>query len=235
MSRLHGIGFVLALLMAAPARRAQAPTPEAEREAIENAAWNAFCDRLKETGREILREELPATDLDRAEGQRYLLQRLAASIDEVLDARIGPPVVELYSHKLGKYGMDSADAKYSTARLAATAATASPARLGTAHHIAFQLVTNRDGYEAFDSISREDIPVDGSGNFELLISASRAEGLGRRLAPAPSPRVGDPAARVLLRLGERRPLGVPDRAPRPHRPFDPDHTGRDRRALRRDR
>ena len=183
-----------AALCDVPAAQGAGADPQAKNEAVENAAWNAFCDRLKETGREILREDLPASDLDRAEGQRYLLQRLSASIDEVLDGESGPPVVELYSHKLGKYGMDSADAKYSTARLAGDGSYRLYGTLGTAHHIAFQLVTNRDGYEAFDSISREDIPVDRAGNFELLISASRPmdwKGAWLRLHPR--------ASEVLLR------------------------------------
>ncbi len=139
----------------------------------ENEAWNAFCDRLKSVGGEILRADLPASDLDRAEGQRYLLQRLAASIDEVLDAESGPPLVSLYSHKLRKFGMDSADAKYSTARIQGNGTYRLSGTLGTAHHIAFQLATSRAGWQSFESLSRDDIGAEPSGEFEVLVGAKK--------------------------------------------------------------
>lgn len=136
-----------------------------------NEAWNAFCERLKVTGREILREDLPGSPLDRAEGQRYLLQRLAASIDEALDAESGPPLVSLYSHKLRKYGMDSADAKYMTARVDGSGTYRLYGTLGTAHHVAFQLTTSRAGWQSFESLSRNEVGADADGHFEVLISA----------------------------------------------------------------
>lgn len=139
----------------------------------ENEAWNAFCERLKAVGGEILRSDLPASNLDRAEGQRYLLQRLAASIDEALDAESGPPLVSLYSHKLRKFGMDSADAKYSTARLQGDGTYRLSGTLGTAHHVAFQLATSRDGWQSFDSISKVELAALPSGEFEILVSATK--------------------------------------------------------------
>jgi hypothetical protein len=51
-----------------------------------------FLARLEAAGDELLRDELPAGALERAEGQRYLLQRLSATIDAALDAESGPPV-----------------------------------------------------------------------------------------------------------------------------------------------
>lgn len=156
----------LPLLLASFVARSAEPTPD-------NEAWNAFCDRLKATGGEILRSDLPASDLDRAEGQRHLLQRLAATIDEVLDAESGPPIVSLYSHKLRKYGMDSADAKYSVARIAGDGTYRLSGTLGTAHHIAFQLTTSRAGWQSFESLSRGELGAERSGEFELLISAEK--------------------------------------------------------------
>ncbi|MEZ4331319.1 MAG: hypothetical protein R3F35_06180 [Myxococcota bacterium] len=141
-----------------------------------NVAWAAFLARLEETGRAILREDLPGSPLDRAEAQRYLLQRLAATIDAALDAESGPPVVSLYSHKLRKYGMDSADAKYMTVRVSGDGTYRLYGVLGTAHHIAFQLTSSRDGYRAFDSIEREGLDADASGEFELLVSATKPAG-----------------------------------------------------------
>ena len=162
--------LVLLLLILEPAAlRAAEPAQSSP----ENEAWNAFCERLKAVGGEILRGDLPASDLDRAEGQRYLLQRLAATIDEALDAESGPPLVSLYSHKLRKFGMDSADAKYSTARIQGDGTYRLSGTLGTAHHIAFQLATSRAGWQSFESISRDDLHAEPSGDFEVLVSAKK--------------------------------------------------------------
>ena len=145
---------------------AAAPAPTAE-----NAEWRAFLGRLAATGDTILASELPASAQDRAEGQRYLLQRLAAVIDEALDAESGPPIVALYSHKLRKYGMDSADAKYATVRVDPTGTYRLSGELGNAHHIAFQLTTSRAGWASFESINRAGLDATPSGEFELLVSA----------------------------------------------------------------
>lgn len=107
------MAVVLAVIFGAGSSLADLTTESAPTD----SAWEAFCDRLKEVGREVERADLPDSPLDRAEGRRYVLQRLAASIDEVLDSETAPPLVTLYSHKLRKFGMDSADAKYSTARI----------------------------------------------------------------------------------------------------------------------
>jgi hypothetical protein len=69
--------------------------------------------------------------------------------------------------------MDSADAKYSTARIDGRGQYRVFGTLGSAHHIAFQLITGRAGYQAFDSISREELAVEPSGEFEILLAATR--------------------------------------------------------------
>jgi len=137
-----------------------------------DAEWLAFCDRLASVGSDWLAEDFARTPTDRAEAHRYLLQRLVASIDEVLEASTEPPVVALYSHKLRKYGMDSADAKYSTARIDPTGIYRLHGDLGTAHHITLQLVTNAEGYRAFDSLALTEMRDRGEP-FEVRVSATR--------------------------------------------------------------
>ena len=166
--RIALVVVLVASLLAGPV------AAETARERLDSgAAWEEFCDSLKEPGKEILREGLPDSELDRAEGYRFLLQRLSASIDEILDVSTGSPLVTLSSHKVGKWGMDSADAKYAVAYIRGDGLYRFYGTLGNAHHIAFQLATSRGGFEVFGSISREEIPVDASGGFELLLSRER--------------------------------------------------------------
>lgn len=169
--RMRGLPALCALALA----HCASPTSERPAPHVENEAWSAFCERLEATGAEILREELPADALTRAEGQRYLLQRLAATIDEALDAESGPPIVALYSHKLRKYGMDSADAKYLTARVEAGGTYRLHGTLGSAHHLAFQLTTSRAGWQSFESLSKSELNVDPAGRFEVLVSETKPE------------------------------------------------------------
>lgn len=138
-------------------------------------SWEAFCKHLEEVGKEIQREDLPASPNERAEGYRYLLQRLAVSIDEVLDAAGPPALMTLYSHKLWKFGMDSADAKYTVARIHSEGTYRLYGTLGTAHHIAMQLITSRTGFEAFDSLSGADLRPRAGEPFEVIVSRERPE------------------------------------------------------------
>jgi hypothetical protein len=140
------------------------------------ASWEAFCERLKEVGKEILREDVPGSPLDRAEGYRYLLQRLAVSIDEVLDTADPKPLMTLYSHKLWKWGMDSADAKYTVARIRGDGSYRVYGTLGTAHHIAMQLITSRPKYAAFESLSLDELRGAEERKFEMIVSRERPQG-----------------------------------------------------------
>ncbi len=177
-----------------PSREAPAAWTPAAREAAPfetSAEWIAFCERLARTGEALLREGPADTPTDRAEAHRYLLQRLVASIDEVLEAATEPPVVALYSHKLRKFGMDSADAKYSTARIDPTGTYRLHGSLGTAHHITLQLVSNAEGYRAFDSLALTEQRDRGEA-LEVRVSAERPAGWTGAWLPL------DPRARELL-------------------------------------
>jgi len=44
-------------------------------------SWDEFCDRLKELGQIIRRPETPASELDRAEGLRYLARLTRLGLD----------------------------------------------------------------------------------------------------------------------------------------------------------
>ncbi|MCA9504370.1 MAG: hypothetical protein H6748_21715 [Spirochaetaceae bacterium] len=156
------------------------------------AEWTAFCERLASAGGLVLREGLPDAPADRAEAHRYLLQRLVASIEEVLEAETEPPVVALYSHKLRKYGMDSADAKYSTVRLDPRGTYRLYGELGSAHHVALQLVSNAEGYAAFDSLALTELRDRGETELDVRVSAARPEGWTGAWLPI------DPRARELL-------------------------------------
>ena len=52
---------------------------------ISGASWAQFCDALKAAGAEVLRPETPATELDRAEGWRYLTRLTRVGLEMMLE------------------------------------------------------------------------------------------------------------------------------------------------------
>ena len=46
--------------------------------------WEEFCDRLKAAGDVILRPETPITEIDRAEGWRYLSRLTRVALEMML-------------------------------------------------------------------------------------------------------------------------------------------------------
>lgn len=144
--------------------------------AIENA-WSEFCDRLKAAGAETLRRGAPAFEVDRAEGLRYLAQQLASSVEIALDAaEPAQPLVTLIQHRLKKWGLDSADAKYAVARVDAHGTYRLAGTLGTAHHMAVQLMRQHPEFEAFASLNAGDLRANAAGEFEVIVSAERPDG-----------------------------------------------------------
>src|SRR5579884_3268521 len=77
--------------------------------------WEDFCDRLKEAGQIILRPETPTSELDRAEGWRYL-SRLTRMALEVCFESSDPdfPTLLNIPNATAKAGGDNPDSLYLT-------------------------------------------------------------------------------------------------------------------------
>src|ERR1700677_1781263 len=50
------------------------------RQRLASESWTAFCERLKQAGEHLLRDDFPIEDIDLAEGLRYLVHLVYASI-----------------------------------------------------------------------------------------------------------------------------------------------------------
>jgi hypothetical protein len=76
-------------------------------------AWDEFCDRLKDAGKIILRPETPASEIDRAEGWRYL-GRLTRMALEVCFENSDPDFPNLLNipNATAKAGADNPDILY---------------------------------------------------------------------------------------------------------------------------
>jgi hypothetical protein len=140
-------------------------------------AWEAFCDRLKDSGAEILREHAQPHAIDRAEGPRYLVQQVAQAVEHVLTAEDASfPLLRIGSTTLDKWGLDGADAKYTGAHLRGDGVYRLHGKLGSARLIALQLFTIEPDYTAFESLSGEGLQPAPDGTFSLMISQKRPDG-----------------------------------------------------------
>ena len=68
------------------ARLAHNSEEEDAKRLMSGAAWESFCDRLKAAGRHVLADSAPDSELDRAEGFRYLANLSQAGIRHVFNS-----------------------------------------------------------------------------------------------------------------------------------------------------
>jgi hypothetical protein len=84
-----------------------------ERQQLAAQSWSAFCERLKQAGAQLLREDFPIGETDLAEGLRYLAHLVFASIQRNLDgADPAKPFLYLLCDERIKSGGDNPDNRY---------------------------------------------------------------------------------------------------------------------------
>ncbi len=163
--------------VAAVSARAAAEPPAAAAPSAEVAAWQAFCDSLRESGTRFLMAHPQRHAIDRAESTRYLAQQIGSAVELALVEREPElPLLRINSTSLRKWGLDGADAKYQAASIEAGGSYRVRGQLGNAALIAFQVYTLEPDYTAFASLSGErgiDLPLQPDGRYELRVSAQR--------------------------------------------------------------
>lgn len=148
----------------------------ASTEAVRSGAvWDTFCDALKHAGQQVLRSEAPDTELDRAEGWRYLTRLLRIGLEMHLEfADPDFPGFFAPSHETGKIGADNPDNLYQMARIAGRNDYLIRGRRGTAPYLSFG--TQKGGYETDGRMEQtgfldaSDLQLDADGRFEIVLS-----------------------------------------------------------------
>ncbi len=138
-------------------------------------SWNEFCDALRDAGQVILRPEAPATELDRAEGWRYLsrLTRIALeSLVEYTDPDF--PVFYAICHTTAKMGAENPDNNYRTAHISGDRDYRISGVRGEAPYLSFGTKANRLGIDgsmvSTGELGTEQLLVAGDGTFEIMVS-----------------------------------------------------------------
>jgi hypothetical protein len=148
---------------------------------VDGQSWEQFCEALKVAGSAVLRPEAPATELDRAEGWRYLTRLTRVSLEMMLEcADPDFPVFYQASNTTIKIGGDNPDNIHWNATIAGDRDYRLRGTRGTARYLSFGTKANRfavDGTLA--STGELDAPrleVNADGSFEVLVSATPKPG-----------------------------------------------------------
>ncbi|MES0874764.1 DUF1214 domain-containing protein [Sinimarinibacterium thermocellulolyticum] len=140
--------------------------------------WEEFCDTLKRAGRQILRPEAPASELDRAEGWRYLTRLLRIGLEMHLEcADPDFPMFFMPSHETAKIGADNPDNLYLMARINGANEYVLRGTRGTVSYLS--IGTQKGGYETDGKmeptgfLDARDLHLDAEGRFEIIVAAER--------------------------------------------------------------
>src|SRR5271170_531148 len=111
---------------------------------ISGKSWEDFCDRLKAAGQVILRPETPVTEIDRAEGWRYLSRLTRVALEMMLEhADPDFPVFYSASHATAKIGADNPDNLYFNATIRGDREYRLRGFRGTVPYLSFGTKANR--------------------------------------------------------------------------------------------
>ncbi len=142
---------------------------------MSGATWEAFCDALKAAGQVILRPEAPATELDRAEGWRYLSRLMRVALEMMVEhADPDFPVFYQASHTTVKIGADNPDNIYYNATIAGDRDYLIRGTRGTVPYLSFGTKANRyatDGTMASTGeLDARQMKFGPDGSFEIVVS-----------------------------------------------------------------
>jgi hypothetical protein len=143
--------------------------------------WEDFCDRLKDAGQVILRPDAPATELDRAEGWRYLTRLVRVGLEMFLEhADPDFPVFYAASHETVKIGADNPDNRYLNATVRGDRTYRIRGTRGTVPFLSFATKANRLGIDGTMASTGEldlaQMTLDADGRFEVVVSATPQPG-----------------------------------------------------------
>jgi hypothetical protein len=184
--------------------------------------WEAFCDGLKASGREILASAEGLDDVTQAEGLRYLTRLLRSGVERFVEYwdPLDPFLAVTYNERL-KWGLDNPDSIYSISAVDGRYEYEITGNVGTVPY--FNLTSAEMGTNARQVttgfLDGADVTRDGAGNFTVRIGGPELGGNWLRLLPGSNTVMlrqtfGDRAAekemsvriRLVSEVGPDRPL-----------------------------
>jgi len=137
--------------------------------------WELFCERLKEAGKILLRPEIPASEIDQAEGVRYLARMTRLGLDLCFEHtdRDFPVFLEAWNATT-KAGADNPDNLYLNANIAGDREYRLRGQRGTSPVLRFATYADRhepDGVlTQTGGLRARDMVFEADGAFEIAVS-----------------------------------------------------------------
>ena len=161
---------------------------DAERRVASGAAWDEFCDSLKQAGRVITAEGSPRDLLDRAEGFRYLSRLARAALETFLEyGDPQAPALHRPVHETAKIGADNPDNYYQRAAISGRHEYRIRGRRGTVHYLGFGAnspgVASSGDSRQSGYLEAADLEIAPDGSFEIALSCEPRPGNWLRLSP----------------------------------------------------
>jgi hypothetical protein len=144
------------------------------------SSWKNFCRDLESAGDIVLESDLVGSELDRAEGLRYITRLLRIGLDMNLEhANADMPSFYQASHETAKIGADNPDNYYQNATISGGKTYRIWGERGSVPILSFATKANRyaiDGTMASTGeIDVRDMKIGDDGAFELIVSKTKPE------------------------------------------------------------
>ncbi|MFA5124144.1 DUF1214 domain-containing protein [Zavarzinia sp.] len=148
---------------------------------LSGAAWQDFCATLANAGSILLRESVPATVFDRAEGIRYLSRLTRAFLESAVEyADPDFPALRRLAHETVKIGADNPDNVYLSATIAGDRDYRITGKRGTISYFSIGSKANRYAIDGTMSSTGElndrSLIVGPDGDVEIIASATPKPG-----------------------------------------------------------
>jgi hypothetical protein len=144
---------------------------------LSGAAWDEFCDALKEVGKLVQDPRAPADPLDRAEGYRFLMRLVRYGFESFLEFS-DPlhPVLHRGSHETIKIIHENPDNLYLGARVDGRHRYRVHGTLGTARWMSFNIhagAFGAGGRGTAAALDAKELVLGGDRSFELFLGGER--------------------------------------------------------------
>jgi hypothetical protein len=166
------------------------PEPDEDAYALlaSGAAWDEFCEALKERGKDLLRPTAPKSPLDLAEGHRYLTQMVRSCFELIMEG--GDPARPwLFTslHETMKLGWDNPDNIHTNARLSGEHTYRLWGTRGDAELMSIAIYGGSysgGGGSTENFVYVDELEIEPDGTFEAFLSATEQPRNWVRLTPA---------------------------------------------------
>ncbi len=197
ISRSNRSALSFSLCMGAALACVSTPPPEPtapeaphgmDAESVMNGqAWIEFCARIEAAGLQILGDEFPGSESERADGLRHLARTVAMALQWEVDFA-DPDFPAFYRHNddVSKWGGPNVDNTYLRARIDGTKTYRLSGDVSTIHDL---IVSTSNGdmhdgvFDVAGDLAAADLGIDETGRFEMMIGPDVDAETGIRTPP----------------------------------------------------